>query len=180
MLPQSFLDKLETLPVQSGCYLFKDKKGRSSTSARPRACARASAATFNSLGGRAVFHPRPAANGRRLRDRVTATEKEAAILEDSLIKEHRPRYNVKLRTTKAISVSASRSTTIGLGSSRFGARSRRGSLFWPVPLGDGRPTHSTPRQQALSATHLLRPGAHVPQAAVPAVSNSPLPRSLRL
>ena len=27
MLPQPFLDKLETLPVQPGCYLFKDKKG---------------------------------------------------------------------------------------------------------------------------------------------------------
>ncbi len=46
---------------------------------------------------------------------VTANEKEAMILENTLIKEHRPRYNVKLRDDKDFLCSASTSGTSGRG-----------------------------------------------------------------
>ncbi|HEY2512453.1 MAG TPA: excinuclease ABC subunit UvrC [Polyangiaceae bacterium] len=100
-LPQILLEKLEALPVQSGCYLFKDKKGgvlyvgkAKSLRARVRSYfqeARSDERGFIPLLQRTVAD---------LDTIVTSSEKEALILENNLIKEHKPRYNVKLRDDK--------------------------------------------------------------------------------
>lgn len=93
--------KLENLPPAPGCYLFKDKKGEvlyvgkaKSLRARVRSYFQSGSSDERAM---LPFLKRSVAD---LETIVTRTEKEAAILENNLIKEHRPRFNVKLRDDK--------------------------------------------------------------------------------
>jgi excinuclease ABC subunit C len=93
-------EKIDRLPTNPGVYLFKDKKG-----------------TILYVGKAGNIKHRVSSYFRKLTEKdaktfallervvdidtiVTDTEKEAFILENNLIKEHRPRYNVKLRDDK--------------------------------------------------------------------------------
>src|SRR4030043_7808 len=101
---QNFINLLEQkighLPTQPGVYLFKDRQGTilyvgKAGNIRHR--------------GRSYFQ-KPSEKGTKtsvmlekaadIETIVTHTEKEALILEDNLVKEHHPRYNVKLRDDK--------------------------------------------------------------------------------
>lgn len=92
--------KIESLPASPGVYLFKDREG-----------------TVLYVGKAANLRHRVASYFQRMEEKdaktlallekvidvetiVTDTEKEALILEDNLIKEHHPRYNIKLRDDK--------------------------------------------------------------------------------
>lgn len=102
MVMGELLEKLEALPSKPGCYLFRDRHGEviyvgKATSLRSRVRSYFAA---NSTDERAYL-PWLRKNIGDLETILTATEKEAAILEDSLIKEHRPKYNVKLRDDKS-------------------------------------------------------------------------------
>lgn len=100
-LAENVEQKLDGLPVTPGCYLFRDQNGgvlyvgkAKSLRARVRSYFQPGGSdtrAFIELLPRLVFD---------LETFVTTTEKEAAILENSLIKEHRPRLNVKLRDDK--------------------------------------------------------------------------------
>ncbi len=101
MTPEALQARLDTLPSSPGCYLFRNKKGQVVYVGKAR-----------SLRARVRQYFQPNSTDYRhfvpLLDRVlgdidtvvTATEKEAVILENSLIKEHRPKYNVRLRDDK--------------------------------------------------------------------------------
>ena len=93
--------RLEALPDAPGVYLFKDAQGRvlyvgKAASLRKRV--------------RSYFRGRPSGldpKTQRLVERAssvewieTGSEPEALLLEDQLIKRHRPRYNVRLRDDK--------------------------------------------------------------------------------
>lgn len=101
-LPDDVKAKLDTLPTQPGCYLFKDKKGSVVYVGKARSLRARVRSYFqeSSSDGR-YFIPILRRTVGDLETIVTASEKEAAILEDNLIKEHRPRYNVKLRDDKS-------------------------------------------------------------------------------
>ncbi len=100
-LAQLVLEKLETLPASSGCYLFKDAEGvvvyvgkAKSLKSRVRSyfqLSNSDARYFIPLLRRLVAD---------LETVVTASEKEASVLENELIKQHHPRFNVKLRDDK--------------------------------------------------------------------------------
>lgn len=101
MLPDVVTQKLDALPAQPGVYLFKDRKGvvvyvgkAKSLRARVRSYFQAS------QGDTRPFIPILQRTIGDLETIVASTEKEATILENNLIKEHRPRYNVKLRDDK--------------------------------------------------------------------------------
>ena len=101
MLPDVVTEKLDALPVLSGVYLFKDKKGSvvyvgKAKSLRSRVRSYFQAGTSDNR----YFIPILQRTIGDLETIVTGTEKEAAILENNLIKEHRPRYNIKLRDDK--------------------------------------------------------------------------------
>lgn len=101
MLATEVEEKLKSLPTQPGCYSFLGKNGEvlyvgkaKNLRSRVRSYFQAGSSderAFIASLPRLVFD---------LSTWVTSTEKEAAILENSLIKEHRPRLNVKLRDDK--------------------------------------------------------------------------------
>jgi excinuclease ABC subunit C len=101
MLPDAVLQKLEGLPPQPGVYLFKDKKGAVVYVGKAKSLRSRVRSYFQeSQGDQRAFIPILQRTIGDLETIVTANEKEATILENNLIKEHRPRYNVKLRDDK--------------------------------------------------------------------------------
>lgn len=96
-----FVAKLETLPVRPGCYMFIDKAGAVIYVGKAKSL-RSRVRSYFSDGGSDTryFIPILRRIVRDLETVVTSTEKEAAILENELIKKHHPRFNVKLRDDK--------------------------------------------------------------------------------
>lgn len=93
--------KLALLPGQPGCYLFKDKQGGVLYVGKAKSLRSRVRSYFQDGGSDArAFIPFLRRHAHDLETIVTATEKEAAVLENSLIKERKPRYNVKLRDDK--------------------------------------------------------------------------------
>lgn len=99
--PSNLEQKLASLPVAPGCYLFKDKNGAVLYVGKAKSL-RSRVRSYFQDGGSDVraFIPFLRRHAADLETIVTATEKEAAILENSLIKERKPKYNVKLRDDK--------------------------------------------------------------------------------
>lgn len=92
---------MEGLPAQPGVYLFKGKLGvvlyvgkAKSLKSRVRSYFQASS------GDERAMLPFLLEVIIDVETIVTASEKEAAILENTLIKQHQPRYNIKLRDDK--------------------------------------------------------------------------------
>jgi excinuclease ABC subunit C len=101
MLPDAVVQKLDALPVQSGVYLFKDKKGTVVYVGKAKSLRSRVRSYFQDSSGDArAFIPILQRTIGDLETIVTANEKEATILENNLVKEHRPRFNVKLRDDK--------------------------------------------------------------------------------
>ncbi|MEM9693075.1 MAG: GIY-YIG nuclease family protein, partial [Myxococcota bacterium] len=93
--------KLQALPSRSGCYLFKDGGGEVLYVGKAKSLRSRVRSYFqpSSSDGR-YFIPFLRTMVADLETMVTATEKEAAVLENDLIKQHQPRFNVKLRDDK--------------------------------------------------------------------------------
>ncbi|EYF02129.1 excinuclease ABC subunit UvrC [Chondromyces apiculatus] len=93
--------KLGSLPVKPGCYLFIDKTGAVIYVGKAKSL-RSRVRSYFQEGGsdNRYFIPILRRIVADLETVVTATEKEAAVLENQLIKQHQPRFNVKLRDDK--------------------------------------------------------------------------------
>ncbi len=94
-------EKLELLPNNPGCYLFKDEKGTILYVGKANVLRNRVRSYFQKSR---PYHPRLNALVRKITDIewiVTDSEVEALILENNLIKEHKPRYNVNLRDDKS-------------------------------------------------------------------------------
>ena len=89
----------ENLPDGPGVYLFKGGKGRILYVGKARSLKKRVASYFNKGPESAKTEALLAAH-RDLETIVTNTELEALLLENALIKKHRPRYNVCLRDDK--------------------------------------------------------------------------------
>ena len=93
-------EKIARLPTNSGVYLFKDKKGTILYVGKAGNIKHRVSSYFQKVGGKDVKTLAMLEKVAEIDTIVTDTEKEAFILENNLIKEHRPRYNVKLRDDK--------------------------------------------------------------------------------
>ena len=107
------LQKLESLPVSPGCYIFKDKAGAVLYVGKAKSL-RSRVRSYFQDGSSDVraFIPFLRKLAADLDTIVTLSEKEAAILENNLIKEQKPRFNVKLRSALS---ARSRSRVTGTG-----------------------------------------------------------------
>lgn len=95
------LAKLESLPTRSGCYLFYDKNRACLYVGKAKSLrARVRSYFQENTGDERYFIPILRRLVADLETVVTATEKEAAVLENDLIKKNKPRFNVKLRDDK--------------------------------------------------------------------------------
>ena len=92
--------KIGHLPTNSGVYLFKDKKGTILYVGKAGNIKHRVTSYFQRPTGRDVKTLTMIEKVADIETFVTDTEKEAFILENNLIKTHRPRYNVKLRDDK--------------------------------------------------------------------------------
>ena len=89
-------ERLERLPQEPGVYLMKDRKGRIIYVGKAASLRARVRSYFTRTGDTRAF---VALLGRLLGDIetvVTNNEKEALLLENNLIKQHQPRFNVKL------------------------------------------------------------------------------------
>jgi len=101
MTAELLLQKLESLPASPGCYIFKDKAGAVLYVGKAKSLRSRVRSYFqDSSSDVRAFIPFLRKLAADLDTIVTLTEKEAAILENSLIKEAKPRFNVKLRDDK--------------------------------------------------------------------------------
>jgi excinuclease ABC subunit C len=101
MLPEVVVQKLDALPPQPGVYIFKDKKGAVLYVGKAKSLRARVRSYFQEVqGDERAFIPILRATIGDLDTIVAANEKEATILENNLIKENRPKYNVKLRDDK--------------------------------------------------------------------------------
>jgi excinuclease ABC subunit C len=92
--------KVDSLPTTPGVYLFKDTKGKILYVGKAGNIRHRVSSYFQRPAGKDTKTLTLVEKIADVETIVTDTEKEALILENNLIKEHRPRYNVKLRDDK--------------------------------------------------------------------------------
>lgn len=92
--------KLSTLPPSPGIYLFKDKGGEVIYVGKAKSL-RARVRQYTRGGDGRAQIPFLLAQLVDIEILVTSSEKEALLLEDTLIKQYRPRYNIRLKDDKS-------------------------------------------------------------------------------
>src|SRR5437868_13145823 len=101
MLSEELRRKLESLPTQPGCYIMKDRAGAvvyvgKAVSLRARVAQYFQERTGDSR----IFIPFLEDLLSDIEVMITPSEKDAILLENELIKRHRPRFNIRLRDDK--------------------------------------------------------------------------------
>jgi len=95
------LEKPSGIPRQSGCYLFRNERGVVIYVGKARSLAQRLSSYFQRSD--ALTHKTQAlmAEATSVEWIVTPSELDALILENELIKQDQPRYNMRLKTTRA-------------------------------------------------------------------------------
>ncbi len=99
---QHIEERLEQAPKSPGVYLFKDQKGDILYIGKAKVLRNRVRSYFRGRTG--SMQPKTATMIRKIRDieyMVTDSEVESLLLEANLVKEHRPRYNVRLKDDKS-------------------------------------------------------------------------------
>ncbi len=100
MITKEVEEKLATLPSRPGCYLHKDKNGVILYVGKAINLRNRVRSYFHASANHTSKIRKLVSNIADIEYMVTDTELEALVLECSLIKKHRPYYNVRLRDDK--------------------------------------------------------------------------------
>ena len=93
--------RLATIPHKPGCYLMRDRRGRIIYIGKAKDLKNRVRNYFQLHGDPRPFVRRLPQILGDIETIITASEKEALILENTLIKAHKPRYNVQLKDDKS-------------------------------------------------------------------------------
>ncbi len=96
----SIEEKIDGLPCQPGVYLMRDKNGKVIYVGKAKSLRARVRAYFRVGDGRSQIQFLMSRVG-DVDTLVTANEKEALILENNLIKQYKPRYNIRLKDDKS-------------------------------------------------------------------------------
>jgi len=169
--------RLEDVPRSPGVYIMSDARGRCCTWGRRRICAPASE-LFGSRGGRAAGDPEPRHAGPGDPVHRTATEKEALLLENTLIKRHRPPSTSFSATTRSICSFGSTGTR--RSAPELVRRAARDGATYFGPYSSARGIRETVRELLrLFPLCSARGGSSPPDAAVPQLPDGEVPRRVR-
>ncbi len=97
---RSLLEKANSLPLSPGVYIMKDKSGRVVYVGKSRKLKNRVSQYFQN-GEKSVKTVRMVASVRDFEYFLCETEIEALTLENTLIKQHAPKYNIKLKDAKS-------------------------------------------------------------------------------
>jgi excinuclease ABC subunit C len=93
--------KLDALPAQPGCYIMKDRAGEVVYVGKAvNLRARVAQYFQDRTGDNRIFIPFLSELLGDIEVMITPSEKDALLLENELIKKHRPRFNIRLRDDK--------------------------------------------------------------------------------
>ncbi len=98
-MPEPLLEQANSLPTTAGVYLFKDRRGRILYVGKAINL-RARVRQYLAGHDERFMVPFLVSHAQSIEVVSTNTEKEALLLENTLIKKHRPRYNTQLRDDK--------------------------------------------------------------------------------
>ena len=93
-------EALEKIPHEPGCYLMKDGRGRVIYIGKAKDLHDRVRNYFQQSGDTRAFVSRLPMLLEEIETIITSNEKEALILENTLVKEHQPRFNVELKDDK--------------------------------------------------------------------------------
>jgi excinuclease ABC subunit C len=93
-------EKAAALPLEPGCYIFRGGRGRVIYVGKAKELRRRVLSYFSSPDTASAKVAAILRDAEELEVILTGTEVEALILENNLVKRHRPRYNVLLRDDK--------------------------------------------------------------------------------
>ncbi len=101
-MPETFDHEaaLETIPHEPGCYLMKDDEGRVIYVGKSKDLYNRVRSYFQASGDTRAFVSRLPVLLSEIETIITSNEKEALILENTLIKKYEPRFNVRLKDDK--------------------------------------------------------------------------------
>ncbi len=97
MKTQRLIEKLKTLPDEPGVYLMKDKSGNIIYIGKAKNLRNRLKAYFAGTKDERALMPFLTEEIADVETVVGGNEKEALILENELIKRHKPRFNIKLK-----------------------------------------------------------------------------------
>ena len=173
------LDRLAKLP---GVYIMRDGRGKvvyigkaGNLHSRVR--------SYFTKAGEARFNVRYLMRHvQRVETIITANEKEAFLLENTLIKKHQPRYNIRLRDDKtyvSVRINMNHEWPRAVVMRRRGRGARAGGdLPGTVCLGGWRARYAAAAPARVPDPLLPRQGADQPHTPLPAASHRPLLRAL--
>ena len=172
---------LDGLPTEPGVYIMKDARGKPIYIGKAAVLRNRVRQYFQPASGDSRdFVPLLEGIVADIETVITSNEKEALLLENTLIKQHQPRFNVNLKDDKnflVLRLDPEGGVAAPGGGAQLGDDGAL--LLRPLPLGDVVPRDAARGEPPLPAAHLHRSRAAQPAAPLPAVPDQALPGALR-